>query len=908
MPNCPSIRGSCISFIASAIAGLATGSSGVCRRWHRGNDRGSALLMTLGILLLMMVIGLGFMFSAMVDRDVAHCQADGIQAKLNSDSGIQRGMAILQKAAVASSPVSFSPFQLPLFTPADPKLPKGYYCLKNQEIDVEIFNRTGKLDPNWFSLKPKEILATLVPAVVGQDQCWVNREQIFQSLGILDQIKQYEPDGDRFNQDFFPFSPAPMICKSDRITPDPAAGGANTFLDWQADWRDLTKITPDKICMRVPVEYLAYLDFSAANGVADVRFAADVPYFGASATPAGRDLGVHLPWFRALREARAADMASYYELVANVKDYLSPGDLPTHNLCPSLSLPDASLFTTFCRGFFASGELSNPAATGFFPYCGTKPVPNLAEISLEFDQASGLKSAKVELVDFYLEQHDPAISLNDLAVLLEVEWNGTCQQKAILGFANTPVGALNTSVSFEKLHSSGSMSATTAKVSRVRAYLVKVPGIGAKVGHNVTAKDIDRFSLMDACILDIPAAAQLTQTLYFDPMLVPDDGTKVLHLEARDPRNNTRWTYGNTGVWTIGFNGSMGMVNPDWWKSVPPAKDTIWSAEIPATVGDRFFHIDKEYEVLQAHVTSLALAPDLPAAAAYFTPVRSPAEASGRNVWMAGEITEDAVAKPANGVMAAAGAVTVDAITSTCIRPSTAYVRRGPPLSLWELGAINRAEPWRTIRLAGGRLDPDPAATPPVYPGDYAMGDWMLLDEVSLFTNNRSPAVENGKVNPNPELPGTPAMKLLFWALGRSADLSTPKAAYECLAPTIQLVNPATDLDAFSAVFTAAPIISRGELAVALAVLPDHWNPYETSPDAAGRLVNSLDRNQEELIGKAGNLLQTRYQYFEIRTTGRYYRGSETSTLSSVRTSHANIERDAYTGKLRIISCEHIND
>ena len=107
------------------------------------DDRGSALLMTLAVLLLMLSIGLAFLFSAMVERDVARNHACSAQAELSSDSGIQRGLAILHKAGDAVTAISFSPLHWPLLA-GDPN---GTYSLKSKEIDVCIINRTGKIDP-----------------------------------------------------------------------------------------------------------------------------------------------------------------------------------------------------------------------------------------------------------------------------------------------------------------------------------------------------------------------------------------------------------------------------------------------------------------------------------------------------------------------------------------------------------------------------------------------------------------------------------------------------------------------------------------------------------------------------------------------------------------------------------------
>jgi hypothetical protein len=121
--------------------------------WPGSNERGSALLMTLGVLLLMLIIGLGFMFSARIERDIASNQADATRAEFTSESGLQRGLAILEKAAPQNANESFAPLQMQnlFITPTDStRINKGYYSLSDSDIDLVILNRTGKLDPNWF--------------------------------------------------------------------------------------------------------------------------------------------------------------------------------------------------------------------------------------------------------------------------------------------------------------------------------------------------------------------------------------------------------------------------------------------------------------------------------------------------------------------------------------------------------------------------------------------------------------------------------------------------------------------------------------------------------------------------------------------------------------------------------------
>jgi hypothetical protein len=389
---------------------------------------------------------------------------------------------------------------------------------------------------------------------------------------------------------------------------------------------------------------------------------------------------------------------------------------------------------------------------------------------------------------------------------------------------------------------------------------------------------------------------------------------RPVYLEARDPRNNTCWTNQGNRLWSSGAEGSFGQINPDWWNRIPDLSTLTGQALL---VGDLVWSGGFEYAVKTAHAAGAQVVTNT----TYFT---AQTGLSGRDVWNDDDgdtstvrtvnVTEDDVlVKPRDGIASSSAPATVDSY----IRPSTAYVRCGSPQSLWELGAINRAEPWRTVRLSGGQLYPTPLAVQPVNLGDYAMGDWMLLDEVSLYQNipagdapnfTTGYKTENGKANPNADVAGTPGMKQLFMGLGRgaNADLANPRTAYES-QPAISLLDLSVVIPAtFAGVFTSAPIVSRGELATN-AYLPTLWNRNTLTTDAAGRTYIGLDRSQEEMIGKVANLLQTRYQYFEIQAIGRSYKGTETQQLTGTHIIRSVVERDAFTGKARTISTEHID-
>jgi hypothetical protein len=1015
-----------------------------------GNDRGSALLMTLGVLLLMMVIGLGFIFSAIVDRDVASAQAEANKAKLTAESAGARGMAIIQKqldfTTLAADPkLEFSPLLTNLFPTAANKTNGSYQLPTTGELSVldptgiykvgsmavTVMNRTGKLDPNWFGRPSQDFVAlggdtwnigslasiysngnspvmtgflydlncsSLLSATVRNDifvaspelrkailspassppwsvftslpkdyQTWGSRDQIFSKAGTAwsSQLADYSPSGAKCNLDFlFPASPVPLTTNSDG-----SVTGGNTFVDWgvDANWRNAALLTGGTLAIkpRVPFAAFAYLNFSQAATGGDVKITGTgITYLD------NLNLSVLLPWFKMQYDRRVtdnSDLASYYELAANFKDYVDTDSLPTSNVILNGAGANVVSTTTTTLSF------ATLPTSGI--YCGTEALPAISEIRLTSDTATGIKTAEVEIVDSHY-QNGTGMDLLKLAAVVEVEWAATVGgatkyvQKFVTGFSSTSqlmaTGQVKASLttSHKQLCSSFAATTTSMAVSKIRVYLVACPNdnIGLLISSYTAAQlatlisDASKTAMIDVAVLDIPAADQQLQTLgsggstegtvsvndsNFNknngagslykssvdnqiyvalsnvkgnrnpidltkcalvspvPTLISagsykvtglpatavgngklkaaatvgqpiyvianatdhsvgsvtgagGSGSGLISLEVLDPRCNTRWSQKFKGTsyrqWTMG-SGSMGKGNAFWWDRTGSSPGQMPDTTTPAYTTE-----------------------------------------------------DDAVTAPSP--------IAADATT---VIPSTAYVRNGSPQSLWELGAINRAEPWRTVRLSGGMLAP----VAPVKLGDYDMGDWMLLDEVSLYPNNTAGdapnfttgyKTENGKANPNADVAGTPGMKQLFMGLGRgaNADLANPKTAYES-QPAISLLDLSVVVPAtFAGVFTSAPIVSRGELATN-AYLPTLWNRNTLTTDAAGRTYIGLDRSQEEMIGKVANLLQTRYQYFEIQAIGRSYKGTETQQLTGTHIIRSVVERDAFTGKARTISTEHID-
>jgi hypothetical protein len=187
---------------------------------------------------------------------------------------------------------------------------------------------------------------------------------------------------------------------------------------------------------------------------------------------------------------------------------------------------------------------------------------------------------------------------------------------------------------------------------------------------------------------------------------------------------------------------------------------------------------------------------------------------------------------------------------------STAFIRNGPVVSFWELGAIHRAEPWRTLNLHSSTQ-----AAADV--GQYAYGDWPLLNQIKLTA---ATSAGRGLLNVWDIQPRV--WKPLLQGLRLGSTYADP-----CGSGTEVTDNTAlADATVYMAAAGAAPLWSSAGGAVhgrAAAVLYSRL----TGIDAAGANDNTLDTLlgprdtdglQEEVIGKVVGLLNDRISYYTI--------------------------------------------
>jgi hypothetical protein len=254
------------------------------------------------------------------------------------------------------------------------------------------------------------------------------------------------------------------------------------------------------------------------------------------------------------------------------------------------------------------------------------------------------------------------------------------------------------------------------------------------------------------------------------------------------------------------------------------------------------------------------------------------------------------------------GACDNETVTDPVLGLSTAYIANRADITFWELGAVHRGEPWRTINLhnytsaAGYR--------------DYTAGDGLLLDQIKLG----SFAEMVGRVNVNSPYDEVWKGVLYGIRVGQSyGDVHDSAKLGGTGTPTgAQLTT--TELTGLSAGITTqiangTPALDRG----AIAAVPE-------LSAGSGTFAPTTDRSQEELIGKIANLLTARQNIFTILVTAQSVRDVSTNgnaggdfveynpspkkyfrVLTEQRVL-ATVYRDAFTNRFRIARMEYLED
>ena len=246
---------------------------------------------------------------------------------------------------------------------------------------------------------------------------------------------------------------------------------------------------------------------------------------------------------------------------------------------------------------------------------------------------------------------------------------------------------------------------------------------------------------------------------------------------------------------------------------------------------------------------------------------------------------------------------------------STAFIRNAPFENLWELGAIHRGEPFRTINLSmfyDGDADD--------FKGTYGDGDAHILDQVKIGPARYS----RGKFNVNSRSEASFVMLYDKECFGKDDTYDDPSKQ------GADLPEPEWDFK------DAEPNISRGQIANLISNI-DEDGVYEN------------DRQMESFIGRTANLLTTRNEAYTVivisqalqerkdlsdamtaasmsdaqkkdliktsMTNPTWYKVYKNSTDSDEHLCEilgtnvimAHVVRDAWTGKMTVVKKEYLN-
>lgn len=236
---------------------------------------------------------------------------------------------------------------------------------------------------------------------------------------------------------------------------------------------------------------------------------------------------------------------------------------------------------------------------------------------------------------------------------------------------------------------------------------------------------------------------------------------------------------------------------------------------------------------------------------------------------------------------------------------SSGYIANTPRITFWELGAVHRGEPWRTINLTAFSDLPD---------RKYSDGDAILLDQLKLgdFTHVR------GRVNVNSPDPVVWANVLnqikVGWAYTDTHDSSTIATAGTALTNPTAIAQAITTSGA-TPTRGGAQFSSPGAIA----------NVVELT-NGTGGVAQGTDSEKEEIIGKIANLLTARQNLFTVLVTaqtvtdtGKNNPGTSRSvlydstngyycTIQSEQKLLATVYRDAFANTFRIVRLEYVEE
>ncbi len=195
------------------------------------------------------------------------------------------------------------------------------------------------------------------------------------------------------------------------------------------------------------------------------------------------------------------------------------------------------------------------------------------------------------------------------------------------------------------------------------------------------------------------------------------------------------------------------------------------------------------------------------------------------------------------------------AAESATDRISTAYIRHAPMESLWELGAISRAEKWKTLNLTRTDVTNSKLGQVDGGGGNYEDGDGAILDQVKLTSKIAS----YGKVNLNTDLHRVLHALFSNVKVGTDAVYSDYSAGENYSLNSHDTVTSTCLPCQIASISAHQPLKTRAELLVAeqhtdanVKTLLEQIIQKLLNPASTGNAQSDAER--EQLIGKVINL------------------------------------------------------
>ena len=245
---------------------------------------------------------------------------------------------------------------------------------------------------------------------------------------------------------------------------------------------------------------------------------------------------------------------------------------------------------------------------------------------------------------------------------------------------------------------------------------------------------------------------------------------------------------------------------------------------------------------------------------------------------------------------------------------STSFIRNAPFETLWELGAIHRGEPFRTINLSVFSKDFEEDS----FSGKYDDGDAHILDQVKIGPARYS----RGKFNVNSRSVASYVMLYDKECFGEDDTYDNPsKQGGDLTEPEWDFKN-------------AEPHFSRGQIAELMKIEDDDYDNDRQLESFIGRTANLLTtRNEAYTVIVISQALQERKDLSDAMTAAsmsdaqkkdlikanmanptwyKVYEDADTSDehlceILGTNVIMAHVVRDAWTGKMTVVKKEYLN-